>query len=130
MNTAAFSKLSDEVNVDISTLNYQSESAELQRKEGKIKNWSSLSSSRSKLHFHRPVSSYVKKKVCIPKTIHDRGSVMWKNCLIGQFLGASPHISQIVRTVSKIWGRRCKIYVIPFGCYSFLFKFEDAQTKR
>lgn len=62
--------------------------------------------------------------------LHMIWDLLWKNCLIGQFFRASPHISQIVCIASKIWRRRGKIDVIPFGCDSFLFKFKDAQTKR
>lgn len=82
----------------------------------------------SKLQFHAPVLCNGRKIVQISKATHELGKSLWENCLIGQFFGPAPKISQIEALVSKLWGGRGTVDVIAGENEGFLFKFESKQS--
>lgn len=69
------------------------------------------------------------KAVQVPKSVLDKGSTLWDDCLIGQFFGASPKLAVIQATVDKLWGRAGYVEVIPLTDEGFMFRFTDLGTK-
>lgn len=69
--------------------------------------WSSLfhSGEGAKLTFHQHFLAD-KRSVFIPKSVHDKGIAIWEYCLVSQFLGASPPLSQIQAITRQIWGAK------------------------
>lgn len=52
-----------------------------------------------------------------------------EDCLVGQFLGASPPLSHIQAVVCQIWERQDKVDVMSLDNGFCLFKFENIHTR-
>lgn len=59
--------------------------------------WSSLFhfDKAARLQYNQPLVADGKPSVFILKSVHNLGISTWEDCLAGQFLGASPPLSQI-----------------------------------
>lgn len=93
--------------------------------------WSSLfhSDQAAKLQFHQPCVDNGKPSVFIPKSIHKLGFSAWEDCLMGQFLGASPSFSQIQAVARQIWRCRDRVDVLNLENGLYRFKFENPNTR-
>lgn len=58
-----------------------------------------------------------------------RGLSLWVDCLIGHFHDFAPRRAQIQAIFSNLWGCRVRVDVLDYENGSFLFKFENKQTK-
>lgn len=85
--------------------------------------WRSLFGSNTKLQYFNPMVENGKKTVSIAKETHDLGVSLWEDCLVGQFLGPSPRLAQIIGTINNLWRLRGQIDVIDLGSEAFPSRF-------
>lgn len=71
-------------------------------------------------------------RVSVPEAIVDEGTPLWKNFVVGHFMGDVPHVGTIHATVNRIWnsvGRSTRIDVQILNATTVLFRIDNAQTR-
>ena len=57
----------------------------------------------TKLDFFKPLVINGKPVVAPPKEVRLEGSIHWKNCLVGHFVGKRPAFSVVNSIAKKLW---------------------------
>ncbi|CAL1402848.1 unnamed protein product [Linum trigynum] len=66
----------------------------------------------------------------IPREVKQKGEERWRDCLIGQFVGAQPKVAQLQTWATSIWGGDGAVRVSRFGPRLFVFQFRSASTSK
>lgn len=70
--------------------------------------------------------------VSVPEDIADEGIPLWRNFVVGYFMGDAPHVGTIHATVNRIWnsvGRSTRIDVQFLNKTTVLFRIDNPQTR-
>ena len=67
-------------------------------------------------------------RVKLPKSVSDVGERLWRNTLVGYFLGRIPPFLLVQRIAKSIWGNEGLLDVLSNGHGYFLFKFNDETS--
>ncbi|CAL1406465.1 unnamed protein product [Linum trigynum] len=66
----------------------------------------------------------------LPREVKKKGEERWRDCLIGQFVGAQPNVAQLQSWATAIWGRDGAVRVSRFGARMFVFQFPSSSTSK
>ncbi|CAL1356062.1 unnamed protein product [Linum trigynum] len=66
----------------------------------------------------------------LPREVKKRGEERWKDCLIGQFVGALPKLGLLQQWANGLWGRDGPVVVSRFGPCLLVFQFPSAATSQ
>lgn len=93
--------------------------------------WSSPfhSDQAAMLQYHQHLVTNGKPSVFIPKSIHKLGFSSWEDCLVGQFLDASPPLFQIQAIARQTWGKHDRVKILELDNGLFLLKFDNHDTR-
>ncbi|CAL1396008.1 unnamed protein product [Linum trigynum] len=66
----------------------------------------------------------------LPREVKKKDEERWRDCLIGQFVGAQPKVAQLQSWATAIWGRDGVVRVSRFGDRMYVFQLPSSSTSK